>query len=182
MRVVGCDPGISGALALHDTVGPSEVCDLPTVGEGKTEELDAKLILRQIAIWAPDLVVLERAMAMPRRDKDGNIEASMGAASSFKFGKGYGQLVAVVQIAGFPWERVMPGVWKRFWKLPKDKERARQLALQKCPDLHHEMRFKYHHQRAEALLIAMYGAAVFKFPSTKRRRDSATQLEIFDGR
>lgn len=175
MRIVGIDPGISGALAVYDTAAASDVIDLPTIGEGPSEMLDAKIILRQILVWCPDLIVIERAMAMPRQ-KDGEAH-SMGAASAFKFGKGFGQIIGAVQVSGTPWIMVMPGVWKKFFRLSKDKEIARQLALQKFPDLHEKMRFKYQHQRAEALLIAMYGSLT-EPTLKKKKRDTASQVDF----
>lgn len=176
MRVIGVDPGISGALAVYDTVGASDVIDLPIIGEGPSEMLDAKIILRQILVWCPDLIILERAQAMPPRDKDGNQRAA-GAASVFKFGKGFGQIIGAVQISGVPWSLVAPVTWKKFFKLSKEKERSRQLALQKFPELHDKMKFKYHHQRAEALLIAMYGA-ITEPAVRQKKRDKASQIDL----
>jgi crossover junction endodeoxyribonuclease RuvC len=57
-------------------------------------------------------------------------------------------------------EIVEPSAWKRFWKLPgKDKEAARQKALQLFPDVHEALARKRDHGRAESALIALYGAA-----------------------
>jgi crossover junction endodeoxyribonuclease RuvC len=161
------DPGIAGAIGVYDTVGASDVIDLPTIGEGPSEMLDAKLILRQILVWCPDLIICERAQSMPDN----------GAASSFKFGKGYGQLLAAIQISGVPWTLVGPAVWKKFFRLSKDKELSRHLALQKFPLLHEKLKFKYTHQRAEALLIAMYGA-VEEPVAKKKNRDKTSQIDL----
>jgi crossover junction endodeoxyribonuclease RuvC len=50
-------------------------------------------------------------------------------------------------------------VWKRFWHLPgKDKEAARQKALQLFPDAHAALARKRDHGRGEAALIALYYA------------------------
>jgi hypothetical protein len=58
-----------------------------------------------------------------------------------------------------PVEIVEPSVWKRFWRLPgKDKESARQKALQLFPAAHAALARKKDHGRAEASLIALYGA------------------------
>lgn len=167
MRVIGIDPGISGALGVYDTTGASDVIDLPTIGEGPSEMLDAKIILRQILVWCPDLIICERAQSMPDN----------GAASSFKFGKGYGQILGAMQISAIPWTLVSPVVWKKFFRLSKDKEQSRSLALQKFPDLHEKMKFKYTHQRAEALLIAMYGSLT-EPTLKKKKRDTASQVDL----
>lgn len=163
MRVVGVDPGISGAVAVYDTVGASDAIDLPTIGEGPGEMLDAKILLKTILVWCPDIIICERAQSMPED----------GASRAFKYGKGFGQLLAVVQITGVPWTLVSPRAWKKFFNLSKDKELSRQLALRTFPDLHEKLKFKYTHQRAEALLIAKYGA--IDEPATKKKRDKASQ-------
>lgn len=172
MRVIGVDVGINGAMAVYDTVGPSDVCDLPTIGEGSSEELDGRVLLKQMLVWAPDLIILERAQAMP-----GN-----GASSMFKYGKGYGQIVAATQITKVPFERVSPVTWKKYFKLGKEKERSRHLAHQKFPELQERLRYKYHHQRAEALLIALWGAEQVKFPrkNNPTRSDNTSQIDLED--
>ena len=55
-------------------------------------------------------------------------------------------------------EIVESSAWKKFYKLPgKDKEAARQEAIQLFPDAHAMLARKGRHGRAEAALIALFG-------------------------
>jgi crossover junction endodeoxyribonuclease RuvC len=95
--------------------------------------------------------VIERAGAWP----------GQGVSSTFKFGRATGAIEATIALCSVPVEIVEPSAWKRFWKLPgKDKEAARQKALQLFPDAHAALARKRDHNRAESLLIALYGASV----------------------
>ena len=53
---------------------------------------------------------------------------------------------------------VEPSKWKRALHLNSDKEASRQLAIQLFPHAHERLVLKKHHQRAEAMLIALFTA------------------------
>ena len=60
---------------------------------------------------------------------------------------------------GIPSIGELIAAWKRTWQLPgKDKESGRQQALQLFPAAHAALARKKDHGRAEASLIALYGA------------------------
>src|SRR5262249_46209956 len=87
----------------------------------------------------------ERAQAMPRQ----------GASSGFKYGRGTGALEAIITICGVALEVVEPAIWKKTFRLRgKDKEAARQRALELFPTAHHALARRKDHGRAEAILIA----------------------------
>jgi crossover junction endodeoxyribonuclease RuvC len=93
--------------------------------------------------------LIERAQAMPHQ----------GASSGFKYGRAVGAIEAAITLCSIPVEIVEPPAWKRFWKLPgKDKESARQKALQLFPAAHEVPARKRDHNKAESALIALYGA------------------------
>jgi crossover junction endodeoxyribonuclease RuvC len=52
---------------------------------------------------------------------------------------------------------VTPGKWKRFYGLSAEKEKSRELAIQTWP-ASDAFRRKKDHGRAEAALLALYGA------------------------
>ena len=82
-----------------------------------------------------------------------------GASAGFKYGRAVGAIEAAITLCGIPVTIVEPSMWKRFWRLPgKDKESSRQQALQLFPAAHAELARKKDHGRAEASLIALYGA------------------------
>jgi crossover junction endodeoxyribonuclease RuvC len=151
-KVLGIDPGVSGGLAVIEiAAGVAPVMltaiDVPVVGTKAKERVDAAAIRDFIAAYRPTHAVIERAQAMPKQ----------GASSGFKYGRAVGAIEATVTLCSIPVEIIEPSVWKRFWRLPgKDKEAARQKALQLFPGAHAILARKRDHGRAEAALIALY--------------------------
>jgi crossover junction endodeoxyribonuclease RuvC len=96
----------------------------------------------------PDLVIIERVGAMPKQ----------GVSSTFRFGKSYGVAIGVVAALKIPVHFVAAGVWKRHFNLPADKEAARARALQLWPGRAELFSRRRDHNRAEAALLARYGA------------------------
>ena len=77
-------------------------------------------------------------------------------ASGFLYGRSVGAIETVVALSKVPLTLVEPAVWKRKLRLPgKDKEAARQRALQLFPRQHALLARKKDHGRAEAALIAI---------------------------
>jgi crossover junction endodeoxyribonuclease RuvC len=154
MRVLGVDPGISGGLAvveITDGAAPAlvEGIDIPVVGTGAKERVDVTAIRNFIDRHKPVRALIERAQAMPKQ----------GSSSGFKYGRAVGAIEAAIVLSGIPVTIVEPSVWKRFWRLPgKDKESSRQQALQLFPAAHAALARKKDHGRAEASLIALFGA------------------------
>jgi crossover junction endodeoxyribonuclease RuvC len=153
-RILGVDPGINGGLAIVEIAdgaapGLLECIDIPVVGTGAKERVDATAIRSFIDRHKPVRALIERAQAMPRQ----------GASSGFKYGRAVGAIEAAITLCSIPVEIIEPSAWKRFWKLPgKDKESGRQKALQLFPAAHAVLARKKDHGRAESALIALYGA------------------------
>jgi|SRR6516164_6102851 crossover junction endodeoxyribonuclease RuvC len=150
--IVGVDPGINGALAIVniaiDGVMPVlvDVLDVPVIGAGAKERVNTMLVRDWLAQHQPDHALIERAGSMPKQ----------GVASTFKYARAVGSLETVVACSGIPYSIIEPSVWKKFHHLPgKDKEAARQRALQLFPSAHALFARKKDHQRAEAALIAL---------------------------
>src|SRR5262249_34906262 len=80
-----------------------------------------------------------------------------GVASTFKYGVAYGALRTVVALCNIPYRLITPGKWKAHFHLDADKENSRVLAIQLWPGCGY-FALKKHHGRAEAALIARYGA------------------------
>lgn len=145
--ILGIDPGLSGAVAFYFPSRSDLIAadDVPLAGK----EIDAATLARRIAQMAPTMAVIEIVGAMPKQ----------GVSSTFRFGQAYGTVRGVVAALGVPTHLVTPGLWKRHWRLGSDKEQARALALRLWPTSAHFSR-KKDHGRAEAALIARYGAEV----------------------
>ena len=87
-RIVGIDPGVSGALALHVDGKLTEVLDMP-VYDGRTDPTGLSNILES---WHPDATYIEHTQPMPR---NGNI-------ASFSLGMNSGIIIGVVGVDATP--------------------------------------------------------------------------------
>jgi Holliday junction resolvasome RuvABC endonuclease subunit len=143
MRVLGVDPGVSGAYALLGSNGLAAIVDdLPVVNR----QVDAAEWRRVIERLKPDIAVVEIVHSMP----------GQGVASTFKFGMAAGLIRGVLLGAGVPIFDAAPTVWKKHFKLVgSDGEKSRALAIQRFPTSPALAR-KKDHNRAEALLIALW--------------------------
>jgi hypothetical protein len=145
-RILGADPGISGAVAML-CGGAIEAWDAPVAGG----ELDTDELARIVRDAKPDFAVIERVSSMPKQ----------GVASTFKFGMSYGALRAVIAVCGVPQHLVTPAAWKKFYRLSSDKEASRALAIRLWPGCG-LFNLKKHEARAKAALIACYGMEVLR--------------------
>jgi hypothetical protein len=149
-RYLGVDPGLSGALAIVETYNsvPAliDAIDMPSIGTGAKVRLDTIAAAQWIAKHSPSTAYVERAQAFP----------GQGVSSCFSYGRAVGALEAVVALCSIPLILVEASVWKRKLHLAgKDKEAARQRALQLFPAQHALLARKKDHGRAEAALIAV---------------------------
>ncbi len=145
--IMGIDPGISGAIAFyHTVVSRVAVADMPVVGR----EVNAAELARMIRINQPDFAVLESVHSMPRD----------GGASAFSFGRNYGDVRGVIGALGVRLYFVTPQKWKKHFSLTSDKEQSRLRAIRMFPAVAESFKLKKHDGRAEAALIALYGAEV----------------------
>ena len=125
-----------------------DAIDIPTIGNGAKERVDVLAVQKWIEQHRPTLAFIERAQAMPKP----------GASSTFKYARSVGALETTIALSGVPVEIIEPSVWKRALRLPgKDKEAARQRALELFPSAHGLLARKKDHGRAEAALVALFG-------------------------
>ncbi len=147
--ILGVDPGCSGAIAFYFPEVPSRIGaeDMPTANG----EIDAATLANKIAAMAPDLCFVEMVGAMPKQ----------GVSSTFKFGRAFGTAIGVVGALKVPMILVTPQKWKRHFRLSSDKEASRAMALRLFPACAEHFQRKKDHGRAEAALLAKYGAETF---------------------
>jgi crossover junction endodeoxyribonuclease RuvC len=151
--ILGMDPGLDGALAVYWPDGLVEVLDIPTVGKKTKRCVDPYPIADWIAARDPILAVIEKVSAMK----------GWGVGGVFRFGDSAGVLRGVVASARIPIERPTPQVWKRHFDLiGQDKEASRQKAINLCPKSAHLFSRVMDHQRADALLMARWGADLLR--------------------
>jgi crossover junction endodeoxyribonuclease RuvC len=156
LKVLGIDPGLSGALALLDPkTSEVEVWDFPTFVVGKTgrrviDEVQLANIIDGIAgtgcafeAW------LEQVGPRPGE----------GAVGAFSFGRSYGLIRGVLAAHFAPVNDVTPQAWKAALKVKGDKDESRRRASQLLPRAAWNWPLKKHDGRAEAALIALFGAS-----------------------
>lgn len=145
--VLGIDPGLTGALAVFNPARPGAVVvhDMPVAG-GMVDAAELARLVREIG---PTEAVVEQVASRP----------GQGVASMFKFGTCYGAALATAAAVGIPVRLVPPTRWKKHFRLGADKEGARALAVRLWPACPSFSR-KKDHGRAEAALIARFGAEV----------------------
>jgi crossover junction endodeoxyribonuclease RuvC len=154
-RVIGIDPGLSGACALLEMTDSDasliDVIDVPISGSGAKQSVDVILLQEWLQRHGPRHAALERAQVMPRQ----------GSSSGFKYGRCTGALEATLLLCGVPLIIVEPSKWKRHFHLHgADKEGARLLTIRMFPREHRFFARRKDHNRSEAVLIGIYGASM----------------------
>ena len=154
LKILGIDPGLSGALAWLDDSGELEIHGMPihqiTVNGKKKRKLDLYQLGVLIDSMANEtkIAVIEDVSAMPKQ----------GVTSSFNFGFSAGVIQGVVAANLIPMQLVRPAVWKKSMGLTRDKDSSRQKASAMYPKFCSHWSLKKDADKAEAALIATYGS------------------------
>lgn len=147
--IIGIDPGFTGALACYNNGGIISIIDMPLLMHGGKSALDSKTIYSWLLPLKPQLVVIERVHSMP----------GQGISSTFRFGEGFGILQGIV--ATLPNCRVLmppPAVWKVIMGVTANKDTSLERVRREFPLDGRYFSRKKDNGRAEALLLAMFGA------------------------
>jgi hypothetical protein len=160
MIIAGFDPGITGAGAavrVGDMGGVEliDIIDLPTAADGVNREIDVPALAAWLERIEPDIAYVENVTPMP--SLQGN--RSMGATSAFRFGGAVFALRATLKAYGIPVVLKTPQTWKAAMGLRgSDKEKSRKMAIARLPAAEPFLKRKLDHNRADACLLALYGA------------------------
>lgn len=152
--ILGIDPGLSGALAFYyPETGALDVVDMPTIKSGGAKgknEIDRTALARLIDTSAASIThcFLEKVGGRPGE----------GAAGAFNFGRGVGLLEMAICAHFIPMTQVTPAVWKKAMGCTGDKEQSRARASDILPRHADKWPLKKHDGRAEAAVLAVYGA------------------------
>ena len=149
MRVIGIDPGATGALVMLEDGTPIEWMAMPTSTIGSTTRVNGAAVAEFLRNTGVAHVFVESVHSMPKQ----------GVASSFNFGHSTGTIMGVLGAMGLPHTLVTPQAWKKAAGLiGTDKDAARARAIQLWPnwtDLHKKGKGQ---ALADAALIARHGS------------------------
>ena len=155
MNTLGCDPGLSGSLALLDSEGLLlELCDMPTLKTTKSR--------REVCSW--DLVGLFEDWRAENGEfrcviENASTRPGQHAASGLKTGVGFGLVLGILAAQKVSVERISPQRWQKaiLGKIEKgtakDRSRAKAQELYPMADLGRRKT----EDRSDALMIALYG-------------------------
>jgi hypothetical protein len=157
--IVGLDPGLSGALAFYWPDHPEIILaeDMPVADK----RVDAASLAERLRQMRPDFAIVEAVGAMP----------GQGVSSTFKFGMAFGEIIGVLGALQIPYHLTSATRWKKHFHLTSDKEASRALALRLWPAHSTTFNRKKDHGRAEASLLARFGAETL--PQFKSNREVA---------
>lgn len=162
--ILGIDPGITGAIAAVTPSGALQwVLDMPVRDAGKksrkASEIDGVELARVLRPHLADVAEawIEEVTPMPSFGRDQAVKAGHGPFASFSLGDSRGCIRGVCETLGLSVQRVHPRTWKSHYRLGSDKDASRALAVRLYPGCEALAR-KKDHGRAEAILLARYGA------------------------
>lgn len=153
--VIGCDPGVTGAICLLQAGQLLECEDIPVTANGMptgkvTRWVDVLALDTMLQDWSTRhdfargfvSAAIERPIPM-------HSLPSTTTASSFDT---FGVMRAVLGIRVGEAQAVEPREWKKFFGLSPDKNASRAMALKFYPDA--PVKRVRDHNRAEAILVA----------------------------
>ena len=153
MRIIGIDPGLSGAIAILDGLKIFDMFDMPVMSEGKKNKNQlnsAQLvsIIRQHILQGDNtFVIVEQVSAMP----------GQGVTSMFNFGQTFGSIKGICAALSLPIFFVRPAKWKKHFDLiNSSKDASRTKVIEMYPSISPRLTKKKDVNKADAILIARY--------------------------
>ncbi len=162
MKIIGIDPGLSGAIAILEDKKVLSIFDMPVMAEGKKNKRQLNsaqlvdIIKENIKINDDIAIVVEQVNAMP----------GQGVTSMFNFGQTFGAIKGVCAALKLPIFFVRPSKWKKhFDLLNSSKDSSRTKVIEMYPSLSNQLTKKKDVNKSDAILIA-------RFYSETRFKDS----------
>lgn len=156
MLIIGCDPGLTGAISVLDHHGVLlAVEDLPTCAisqAGPKAKVKRKIDARALKDLLRRVAPADEAAMFAMEDMQllgGSSVQTMGALAHTR-----GILEAVAILCDLTMAYVTPQAWKRLYGLGSDKGECLRLARDLYPGA--PIHLAKHHNRAESLLIARW--------------------------
>ena len=153
MKIIGIDPGLSGAIAVLENNKVVKIFDIPVMSEGKKNKrqlnsaLLVNLLKENIQKDEDVTVVVEQVNAMP----------GQGVTSMFNFGQTFGALKGICAALELPIFFVRPSKWKKHFELiNSSKDASRTKAIEMYPKLSSQLSKKKDVNKSDAILIAKF--------------------------
>ena len=153
MKIIGIDPGLSGAIAILENNKVLSLFDVPVMSEGKKNKRQlnsaqlVSLLKENISSDEEVAVVVEQVNAMP----------GQGVTSMFNFGQTFGAIKGVCAALALPIFFVRPSKWKKHFELiNSSKDSSRTKAIEMYPKLSNKLTKKKDVNKSDAILIARY--------------------------
>jgi crossover junction endodeoxyribonuclease RuvC len=153
MKIIGIDPGLSGAIAVLENNKILCMFDMPVMPEGKKNKRQlnsaqlVKILKDNIRKDEEVLVVVEQVNAMP----------GQGVTSMFNFGQTFGAIKGVCAALGLPIFFVRPSKWKKHFELiNSSKDASRTKTIEMYPSLSDDLSKKKDVNKSDAILIARF--------------------------
>ena len=153
MRIIGIDPGLSGAIAILEDNKVKEVFDMPVMSDGKKNKRQlnsaqlVKILKDNIKDDENTVMVVEQVNAMP----------GQGVTSMFNFGQTFGAIKGICAALGLPIFFVRPAKWKKYFELiNSSKDASRTKAIEMYPNISDKLSKKKDVNKSDAILIARF--------------------------
>ena len=153
MKIIGIDPGLSGAIAVMHDKKVINMYDMPVMAEGKKNKRQlnssqlVNIIKENINENEETIVVVEQVNAMP----------GQGVTSMFNFGQTFGAIKGVCAALKLPIFFVRPSKWKKHFELiNSSKDASRTKVIEMYPSLSKHLSKKKDVNKSDAILIARY--------------------------
>ena len=168
MKIIGIDPGLSGAIAILENNKVEKIFDIPVMPEGKKNKRQlnsaqlVKLLKDNVSNKEEVAIVVEHVTAMP----------GQGVTSMFNFGQTFGAIKGICAALGLPIFFVRPAKWKKHFDLiNSSKDASRTKAIEMYPSLSDQLSKKKDVNKSDAILIA-------RFFSETRLKDQSNKLNL----
>ena len=153
MRIIGIDPGLSGAIAILENNKVVGIYDMPVMAEGKKNKRQlnsaqlVNIIKDNINTKEEITVVVEQVNAMP----------GQGVTSMFNFGQTFGAIKGVCAALNLSIFFVRPSKWKKYFELlNSSKDSSRTKVIEMYPSLSSQLSKKKDVNKSDAILIARF--------------------------
>ena len=153
MKIIGIDPGLSGAIAILDDKKVLGLFDMPVMADGKKNKRQlnsahlSQYISSNIVDMNKSVVVVEQVNAMP----------GQGVTSMFNFGQTFGAIKGISATLKLPIFFVRPSKWKKHFELiNSSKDASRTKVIEMYPSFAEKLSKKKDVNKSDAILIARF--------------------------